>query len=149
MTGTWKRRIVWMPDSQINSRRRAKSQSALVRLDRRRKRREHHSITKEAVDSWYADGADTLYDYLYGEFDIDHHLAFWEAEPYENEDYEDFSQSEWDDYLYDDWYYYDYHDEPAHWGSREVSPEDKRFIEREDVGKSLGEILEELRQKRD
>lgn len=147
MTGTWRLGLFYTIDGEFMTRRRAKTRSKLKPMDRRTKRRQHHSITKEAVDSWYADGADTLYEYLnmFDEFETQEN-AFWEPEYDEREDYEeeDYPYDPYEDYFYDDW---PYDDEHLYWGNREVKPEDKRFIEREDVGKSLGEILEEIQQK--
>ena len=138
---TYRHRLVWLVDGEYTTRNRGKSQSVNRTLDRRIKRREHHSITREAVDSWYADAHDAYYEYIR---DYDNSFMEPEWDEYEIEDYEiEYDPS---DYILNDWGYDDYYDEPDHWGSREVSPEDKRFIEREDVGKSLGEILQEIQQ---
>lgn len=147
MSNSWKLQLAWVNDGSLYTRRRAKTKSIMRPIDRRIKRREQAHITREAVDSWYADGADTLYDYLFDyNWNIDN--RFWEPDYGEVEDY-----PEEDDYSYygDDYYYddpFDYDPIDYFWGNRQVSPEDKRFIEREDVGKSLGEILEEIRQRR-
>ncbi len=150
---TYRQRLVWLVDGEYTTRNRGKSQSVNRTLDRRIKRRQHRIITAEAVDSWYADGADTLYEYLnmFDEFEAQEN-AFWEPEYDEREDYyeePEYPYDPYEDYIDDGWASYHYADDriSEFWGDTIVHPEDKRFIEREDVGKSLGEILEEIQQK--
>lgn len=153
MSNSWKLQLAWVNDGSLYTRRRAKTKSVMRPIDRRIKRREHTSITREAVDSWYADGRDTYYEYLDAHDWEFNEYSFWEPEYDEREDYEEedysYSYDPYDDYIYDGWASYHYGDGEDYWGNRPVAPEDKRFIEREDIGKSLGEILAEIRAKGD
>lgn len=152
MTNTYRLRLMWVTDTHNGVFAVGHNHTTAgerKRIDRRIKRRQHNTITREAVESYYADGADTLFDYLFDD-NWNEQNTFWEPDYDEVEDYpkEDYDYYDpMDDYIDDGWASYHYDDGLDYWGSRPVSPEDKRFIEREDIGKSLGEILEEIRSK--
>lgn len=113
----------------------------LKRRTRRAQRREHARITREAIESFYADQEFDVFDTIEKDY-----------EDYFHDDYDDYQDDyhdsdtyfdPYDDYLDDDgWAYYHYEDH--------VRPEDPhdRIIKYEDAGKSLGEILEEIRTRR-
>ena len=150
MTSTYRLQLIYVVDGEFNAGGHSRTaRSRHKRVDRRIKRRQHKRITAEAVNGWYVDGADSLYEYLNMSFEFEaQENAFWEPEYDEREDYEEepYSYDPYD-YIDDGWASYHYDDGEDYWGNREVTPEDKRFIEREDIGKSLGEILEEIQQK--
>lgn len=148
MTATYRRVIAWEHDgNNTHGHRGRKSRSYDKPIDRRIKRREHSEITRDAVRSFYVDGADDLYRYLDME-DYFEEYGFMEPEWDEHEDYiqEDY------DYGYD---YYDLgcdpHDDddfPSYAPHPAYDPMQDYSIQREDVGRSLGDILEELLSKR-
>lgn len=136
MTGTWRREFVYTYDGFEHTRRRAKTRSQMKPVDRRIKRREHHAIVAEAVHSYYTDAADDLYEF---------HLM--EAEE---------QWSEYLDYLADEDYYDDYYEDPyeyddpfdygvsAYDWDDDYEPIEHTLVRPQDVGRSLGDILQEI-----
>lgn len=123
----------------------------LKRRTRRGQRREHARITREAVSSFYEDQRLDLLDTIdyssaddFNEWYSEHQFDYEEDHndnPFDDY-YEDYS---YDPYPYDPYYNYDYPDGyySARAYAREEDPHD-RIIKHEDIGKSLGEILEEI-----
>lgn len=147
MTATYERRLVWIVDGLFDTRRRAKSQSRNRELDRRKKRRQHARATRDALTEYHAQLEDDFHEQQrlyydagsyddYPDYDYDYYLDFVGA----GDDHERHSL-DYDDY--DDW------DPDAdycgvdYWGDAPVRVEDTVRVTQEDVGKSLGEILEE------
>lgn len=125
----------------------------LKRRTRRAQRREHARITREAIQSFYEDQELDLHELDFHELmSMDLDDDWNNDEPMDWEDYNDNpSDDYYDDYSYDPYIYdayddYDYLDGcySARAYAREEDPYD-RIIKHEDAGKSLGEILEEIR----
>lgn len=122
MTGTYRQTMVFTYDGFEQTRRRAKTRSELKPINRRIQRREHREITRDAVRSFYVDGADDLYRYLDMEDYYDDN-RFIEPDFDETEDPSMFFMDEMDyfdpfaDIDYDPWDYssvshYDWHLDP-------------------------------------
>lgn len=157
MSGTYRRMLMHVYDGLpfyahgTNARKaRAKNKD----IDRRIKRREHARMTRDATHSFYADGADTLYDYLddedysyaddFNQWCNDHHEELYDDydlqlqhedihQYYYDDDYSDFPDPFWD---------HEYNPSPYSY-RREEDPHD-RIIKPEDAGKSLGDLLQEI-----
>ena len=153
MSGTFRLRLVYLEDGVLSygGGRNARNARAKNKdIDRRIKRREHSSITREAVRSFYEDQEfdvlDTIeYDeYLNGDGGLyDDHPDWGDYNDNQDDYYEHdyYDPIDYDDYSYmDDWY------SSRSWVSlyvREEEPED-RILKQEDVGKTLADILEEI-----
>lgn len=148
MTATYEKRLVWIRVGVFETRRSAKSQSRNRTLDRRKKRRDHQRVTRDALREYHAQIEDDfreqqkLYDDTwsydaYPGYDYDYYLDLVGAGDdceYDSLDYHD----------YVSWYSDDYDYGTHYWGDSPVGVEDVVRITQEDVGKSLGEILQEI-----
>lgn len=126
----------------------------LKRRTRRAQRREHARITREAIQSFYEDQELGLheYEFMENEYEFMEIDGDWQDDA--SMDWEDYNDDPFEDYS-DDYSYYPYPYDPyddydyldgcysARAYAREENPYD-RSIKYEDVGKSLGEILEEI-----
>lgn len=149
MSGTFRLRLVYLEDGVLSYGSGQNARNARAKnkdIDRRIKRREHSSITREAVRSFYEDQEfdvlDTIeYDeYPNGDSGLYDEHPDWEDYNDNQDDYYEhdyYDPIDYDDYSYmDDWY-------PSRYYVREEEPED-RIIKSEDVGKSLGDLLQEI-----
>lgn len=149
MSGTFRLRLVYLEDGVLSYGSGQNARNARAKnkdIDRRIKRREHSSITREAVRSFYEDQEfdvlDTIeYDeYLNGDSGLYDEHPDWEDHNDNQDDYYEhdyYDPIDYDDYSYmDDWY-------PSRYYVREEDPHD-RIIKEEDCGKSLGDLLQEI-----
>ena len=161
MRQTYRRRLVWCLNSDINDGGAdgRKSRSTNKPVARRIQRREHNRIIADGIRDFYANGADTLFDYMDIKDDFDDSM-YELAREYEDESYrleeEDHKSREDESYYFDDYYedpYNDYMDrhEDTFYAEGSLSKQGfTRFemnahvvVRSEDVGRSLGDIIQE------
>ena len=148
MSGTFRLRLVYLEDGVLSYGGGQNARNARAKnkdIDRRIKRREHSSITREAVRSFYEDQEFDVLDTIeYDEY-LNGDSGLYDEHP----DWEDYDNNQ-DDYYEYDYYDHDYYDysymdgyysERAY--AREEEPHD-RIIKKEDCGKSLGDLLQEI-----
>lgn len=141
MTGTWRLQLLWTQGEDKHYGHGRKSRAKNKPMARRIKRREHAKITCEAVKSYYEEEYNN-----YLQENWDDYLDYYEDSDYMYEPYEEIENDYFDDYCDDPYVYGDYAYMDDYYASRDYGkPVYARIIREEDAGKSLGEILEEIR----
>ena len=153
MSGTFRLRLAYLEDGVLgygHGQNARKARSKNKNIDRRIKRREHTSITREAVRSFYEDQEFDVLDTIeYDEY-LNGDSGLYDDYP----DWEDYNDNQDDDY-YDDYQYYPYPYDPyddydymdGHYSARAYAREEEphdHIIKEEDCGKSLGDLLQEI-----